>query len=411
MALLLGGMAVWGLRFTLLEGFIYESRLGFGGDFYAVMYRIQSWDGTGIMYGPLTVMERWLVNAWPRLFTIRFFALANIPVAAAAFGLSLSASRIGRFRMLGVLAALSLWLCYWYLAYAFSVAAHSELLEMLLITAAWWAAARGKHAAAWSALVLATLTKAIPIIFAPLLLLRGSRRAVIVGAATAICMVGIVGIGQRMSPVELVKAIVVPAQNAEGVSFRQVRHIWPVPSGHLADGLNSATARLLGLGDHDPALGRVQTATNAATVMIYVALLPVAWFVLCGRHALPEAVRLALVYGLFCALMPLMTFHTHPHTFVFLLPAWTAALAVISDDSRRRRAAAFGAVFLLTYVVAGLPTAALRVGRLFGVARLDAMNLFADPMWANLVLIAGLAIYAILRAREAGEPHPDLMFG
>jgi hypothetical protein len=55
---LLGAVIAWGLRLTILEGFVYEWRRAFYGDFYAAMYERVWWDGTGIMYGPVFVAER-----------------------------------------------------------------------------------------------------------------------------------------------------------------------------------------------------------------------------------------------------------------------------------------------------------------------------------------------------------------
>ena len=83
---------------------------------------------------------------------------------------------------------------------------------------------------------------------------------------------------------------------------------------------------------------------NSLTIGLYLLACAVAVRILRGRHALSEATRLALSYSLFFALMPLMTFHTHPHTFVFLLPAWTAIIAILMEDGRRSRVMIFGAL-------------------------------------------------------------------
>jgi hypothetical protein len=389
-------LAAWGLRLTILEGFVYAWPRGFPGDFHAAMYQADWWDGKGIMYGPVFVFERWLVNAWPRLFTAHLFALANIPAVALAFVLSLAAVRANRTTALVAFAA---WCCFRWLFYAFSVAANPEFLEMLLLTIAWYAASRAKPSGAWVAVAGAALTKVIPVIFAPLLLLRASRRAVLAGAATAVAIIVVVGIGQQLSPRETVLAILIPSQSYGHETMRQASHIVPMPSVYQFVGLNTALARAMGMTDADPRLALVQTIATSVTMLVYLWCSVVALLVLRGRHALPEAARNTLSYGLFFALMPLATLHTHPHTFIFLLPAWTAIIATVADDGDRTRATTFGAAFVVLFILGGMPSAGAAVDR---VARthLATSLVFVDPSWANLAVVLSLSAYALLRTRR-----------
>jgi hypothetical protein len=390
-------LAIWGLRLTILEGFVHEWQRGFRGDFHAAMYESGWWDGRGIMYGPVFVIERWFVNAWPGVFTVHLFALANVPAVLLAFVLSIAAARANRT---AAFVAFSAWCCLRWLFYAFSVAANPEILEMLLLTVAWYAASRAKSAAAWVSVTLAALTKVIPVIFAPLLLLRASRRAIIAAAVTAGVIIAAVGVGQHMSPTETVLGILIPSQSTTSGSLRQASHIVPIPSVYQIVGLSTALARAMGMTDTDPRLESVQTIANAATVIIYIWSAFVAVVVLRGRHALPETMRLALAYGLFFALMPLATFHTHPHTFVFMLPAWTAIIATLTDDGDRWRVILFGCVFLILFVFGGMPSMATPVDRLLHT-HLASSLLFADPIWANVGTVLTLSGYALLRTREA----------
>jgi hypothetical protein len=392
----LGLLTAWGLRLTILEGFVYEWPLQFSGDFRAAMFDPYWWNGTGIMYGPVFVFERWLVNAWPGVFTVYLFALLNIPIMSIAFLLSAAAAGVTRT---GAFVALAAWLCFWPLFYAFSVAANPEMLELLFLSLAWFAASRARPALAWVAVVIAALIKVIPAIFAPLLILRASSRAIVAAIVTGLVIVGAAGIGQQLTPRELVMAIVVPTQNHAPVT-RQAQNIWPYPSTLMMTGLNSAMARAAKLKDDDPSLALVQRVSTAVTIGLYLAACFVAVRILRGRHALSEGTRLALAYGLFFALMPLMTFHTHPHTFVFLLPAWTAIIATLMDDGLAPRTMVFGAVFLLMYVFMGLPAVVVPVDRLLGT-KLATSTLFADRIWANTALIVSLCAYAILRTRGA----------
>ena len=391
-------ITLWGLRLTILEGFVYEWPRAFGGDFKAAMFDVDWWDGTGIMYGPVFVIEHWFVNAWPHVFTVYFFALANIPAMVLAFVLASSAARSSRT---AIFVSLTAWLCFRWFYQAFSVAANPEILEVLFLTLAWYAASRAKPSAAWMAWVVAVLTKVIPAIFAPLLLMRASRRAIVLGAATGLALMVAVGIGQRLSPKDLVLDIVIPTQNVgngQG-NRRQSEHIEPLPSADIARGLNSALARAFRMTEGDPSISRIQTASNVVTLLVYLSSLLVALRLLRGQHGLPEITRLTLSYGLFFALLPLLTFHTHRHTFVFLVPVWTAIIATLVEDTARLRMALFSVLFLLIYVQIGLPAAIVPVDRLMRT-RYASSWLFDDPIWGNLTLILVLSVYAVMRTYD-----------
>lgn len=386
---------VWGARLTILEGFVYAWPRGFAGDFVAVMYHSQWWDGTRIMYGPVFVMQRWLVNAWPDVFTPHFFGLAHIPFVVAAFVLCLAAARASRSAIFVTLAA---WLCFRALYYSFSVAANPEILELFFLSVAWFATSRSMPAIAWSAAAFATLTKVIPVTFGPLFLLRASRRAVLVGGATAVAIAAAAGFGQRMGPLELIQALLVPTHPLGEATVTQAGHIMPRSSFQFI-GLNSALMRAAGLNDGDPSLGLVQNVTNVVTILVYVCVALIAVRLLLGKHAVPEVTRLALSYGMFFAMMPLTTFSTHLHTFVFLLPTWTAVIVTVMGDHLPRRKAIFAALFVPCYVLMGVPGLVTRFDRSSEGAFAN-LAPFAEPIWADLALIALLSVYALARMRE-----------
>jgi len=62
----------------LLAYFQFAKPRGFKGDFYATMYDPNWWDGQGIIYGPIFVFERWIVNSFPEVATIEFFAITSL---------------------------------------------------------------------------------------------------------------------------------------------------------------------------------------------------------------------------------------------------------------------------------------------------------------------------------------------
>lgn len=401
-ALVLFLAIAWGARLTALEGFIFASSgsRSFGGDFNAAMYHAEWWDGTGIMYGPVFVMERWLVNGWPVVFTNIFFALANIPLVLSAFALGIAAVRGSRSAALVTLAA---WLCFRPLFDAFSVAANPEILELFFLSVAWFAASRIGPTVAWTATAIATLTKVIPVTFAPLLLSRASRRAILVSSAAGAAIVVVVGFGQHLGPLELVRALLIPSQTfstRDGQVTLNQAEAWVVPrfSSQFL-GLSSALMRAMGLRDGDPSLGLVQSFATVVTVLVYLFVASVALRLLLGRHRLPEITRLSLSYGMFFAMMPLTTFNAHLHTFVFLLPTWTAIVATVIGDDVRRRAFLFGILSVLVYAGIGIPGLVTYLDRLM---RTDLANAapFTDPIWADLALIGLLSAYALARMRE-----------
>src|SRR5204863_6481157 len=120
---------------------------------------------------------------WPQLFTIYFFAFANVALAAGAFVLCIKASRVSTAGIL--LLGLAAWLCYWRLFYAFSVAANPEFLELFFLSFAWFLASRSREVTEGVLIAAAALTKLIPWIFLVPLVLRRSVRALTVVAIFA----------------------------------------------------------------------------------------------------------------------------------------------------------------------------------------------------------------------------------
>ena len=92
--LVLVSLIAWGTRVAVLEGFVYEWPRHFKGDFYNAMFG--AWNGQGIYYGPVFVMERWLVELSPHLFNEYFFAVLVLPLMIVSFIFATKAHRPGR---------------------------------------------------------------------------------------------------------------------------------------------------------------------------------------------------------------------------------------------------------------------------------------------------------------------------
>lgn len=393
-------MIIWGARLTALEGFVYAWSRGMKGDFSAVMFNDTAlwWDGTGIVYGPLFVIERWLVNAMPTVFTLELFWLANFLWVAIAFGCCLLATR--RTGLVALL-SLGLWLSCRVLYYSLSAAANPEFLELMFLSMSWLAASRAKMALTFVPVVLAALTKLIPAIFAPLVLLLGaSRRAIIASATCALGLAAVVGFGQRMEPVDALAAVFVPFLYHPNGGAGPTALLRPVPSSFEVLGLSSALARLLGLADGDGGLPFVQTISNGVVAVLLIVAVAVTAALLRTRRV-ERASAVALSYGLFFALMPVATPNAHPHTFVFLLPVWIVLVSVLERDPDLRNRVLVGAFAAMTYVVIGVPGVFTVIDGLLGMA-LRGSAVVQDPIWANLALVGAMLVYASWRLASSG---------
>jgi hypothetical protein len=387
------GLGAWGLRITILEGFVYEWPRHFNGDMYVVMYGTDWWNGSGIYYGPIFVMERWLVNAAPQVFTIYFFAFLNIPLVILAFYL---AARAARLTWPLVAVTVVAWLCFSRLYYSFSVVANPEILEMTLICGAWYATTRARPTLAFSAIVLATLVKRIPALFFPILLFTGTtKRSVITGALISVGIMVLVGIGQGMGPIQGVLGTFAPFPVSFGEANLATRFAQPF---RPAIWLGNAIARLLGRPMNDWTLPYIQNFALAVTALIVGYAVYVAYAVLRGKYRLPKQQGTTLSFAIFFALMPLATVSTHWHTFVFLLPTWTAGIAMIAAEKGTRQWA-LAALCGISYVFMGFQTAVAPITRLTGM-NLALTGVFQDPIWGSLILVLGLFVYAHYLIRD-----------
>jgi hypothetical protein len=403
--LALVALIAWGIRVAILEGFIYEWPRHFKGDFYNAMFG--PWNGQGIYYGPVFVMERWLVNLSPHLFNEYFFALLDVPLLVLAFIFATRAARLGREAT--VLAAAA-WVCFHWVPYAFSVAANPEIVELALLSAAWWATSR-RNSLGLGMTAAAALTKRIPALFVPLLIMtEPTRRSVLVGILVSVGIVAVVGIGQHIGPVAMLRETLNPAsvslaqiapggvhEVSGGTATNILAQPFVYPSQFL--GLSNALARLFARPTNDWSLPFFQGFYYVATAGVVAFATYLAYALLHGRHRIRRPQGEILAFGCFFALMPLASITTHPHTFIFLLPAWTAVVAMVQAEQLVWRKRGLAVLAAACYLFTGFPAPATVADRLlhthFGLS-----PAFQDPIWANLALLLVLFAYGALRLHD-----------
>jgi hypothetical protein len=389
----------------VLEGLIYSWGRAFFGDFYAVMFHPHWWDGTGIVYGPVFVFERWLVNALPGVLTIFAFALLNIPLAAVAFAACALACRLDRRR---TVAALALWLASWPLTFALSVSANPEFVELAFLSGAWLAASRGSRAAEGGLVALAALTKVIPGIFLiPGLLRGGARRFVLGGAAVSAPVLVAVAVGQGLSPLELARELLVPSGKSGGQSVPISSIALGSQSSPEITGLHAALTRFafgLGMGspqttgDASPLNIAVQSIALSTLVLLILASTTV--LILMWRRE-PGPRALSATYGLFFALLPHATHNSHPHTWVFLVPVWTAIVHLLSTDPDVARRTRYGLGLGIAYAYVSLRVIPAVADRALGTKLSTLIG--QEPVWGALALLVLLILY--VRPRGS-DPRP-----
>jgi hypothetical protein len=355
------------------------------------------WDAGGASYGPLFVIEHWLVLTWPRVFSEYFFALLNVPLVLVAFVLVTRAARLGPFATLLAAAA---WLCFRWTSYSFSVSANPEIAELALLGLAWYAASRHRVPLGAVAVACAAMIKRIPAFFLPVVFISdGTRRSTIIGVAvTAAATVGvlvIVGLGQGTNPVDVAWKTLFAANVTDVLA-----QPFPYPSQFL--GFSNAMARLFARPLDDWSLpffqGYYYVVLFATVAFAYY----IAYRLLRGRDHVDRDLAVSLTYGIFFALLPLAAVNTHPHTFIFLLPTFTAGIALVARDSDALRRGLLATLAVVSYLFIGFPAALTPVDRVLHTRISDA-TLFQDPIWLNLLLLLGLFGYATALLHRSTE--------
>lgn len=382
-------MFIWGLRVLILEGFIFSWPRKFGGDFSAVMFGPDYWDGSGFVYGPIFTGQKVFVEKFPNLFTPFSFAIVNIFLATASLIFCCLAIGLKRKELPLILA---IWTCFMPLTYAFSVSANPEFLELLFLSLSWYFLASNRLTRAWVSVLAGALTKVIPIVFFVLLVFRRSSRAFVATFSFFVITVLGVGLLRGMSPIQAVFATLIPSLNMPSGKVEMADLIRPVPSSFQMLGLNSAIARAFSLTDDADSLVIVQYTTWLISGFIFLMSCLIIVRLLTGSYAIPEKMKLTCSYIILFLNFPLLTQMPHLHTFIFLVPAFTGLAWLVLNETNSRTKISLLVPLSILYLIVGVPGVLIKFLNAISIRAQDFM-LLNDPIWANLVLIVISNVY------------------
>jgi len=366
---------------------------GFKGDFYAAMYDPKWWDGEGLFYGPLFVFERWIVNSFPKIVTVNFFAFQVLLILVVSLLIILRIVHADRvFTIFGLIA----WIANSYFYYSFSVAANPEILELFFLILMWWALSRKYIKTAYVFFSLAIITKIIPIIFSPLLLFVFNPQAFLVALLIIFMSIIIVAFGQHQGVTSILKDLI------------PVSIVDPQPNSEQFLGLSSALSRVFGVCPG----GDFKNVTNLAigiTVILFLLIIYVAHAIFKNMSISSYESSIAYIFSAFMSLMPLMHFtNTHRHTYLFLGPIWIALRYVYINDINPKRSLIFSRIFItLFFIHTALPIYFLDI---FPVSKFSGIHLgetyssflmLSEPIWTNLAVIVAIIIYGFSMVRTS----------
>ncbi len=363
----------------------------FKGDFYAAMYNPLWWDGTGLFYGPIFVFERWMVNAFPKLITITFFSILGLVIIFVTLFVALKTVHANK---IFVVFGLIVWCTNSYMYYSFSVVANPEILELLFLVVMWWAMARKFIVAAYIFFSLAVITKLVPIVLLPMMLLNSNPYGLLALVLIAIFSILLVAVGQDQSVSPILKDLLPAITN-------------PRPQSEQFLGLSNAISRVTG--SVSPAeFERVTFLSIAVLAIIYFLVI----FMTYGFHKLLKGsnyeVSVAYCFALFMCLVPTMHMtQTHRHTFLFLAQIWIALRFITQNDPNLKRSNFFSRIFFGLFLAYSLPPLyfldVFPVSELFGVylgETSSSLIMLTEPIWTNFALLVAILCYGWRVSRD-----------
>ena len=369
---------------------IFAAPRTFRGDFYAAMYDPKWWDGSGLVYGPVFVFQRWLVNYFPDVFTIEFFGFFSILLISLSLVIALVVTTSSRVLLLTCLSA---WCLNSFFYYSFSVAAVPELTELLLLMVVWWGLSAKRFGVAAIALTLAILTKLAPIILAPLLLIffswTGLFSAVLIGTSLFL----LVSIGQKQSLTSSIS------------QFLETESAEPQPTSEQFLGMSSALARVFGQEPTSNFLFVNRLALIAA-ISVYLLVLFFSFKLSKVNQIMDHRVRVAYLFILYLGLLPILHLNaTHRHTFIFLAPVFAGFAFILSHDDTPKRVSKFRKLLIMEFFLYSfIPMFTLDIfnfddflGIRIGEDLLTTFLYISEPIWINLLLVITLLLYGRTR--------------
>ena len=358
----------------------------FAGDFYAVMYDPTWWDGSGVVYGPLVVFERWLVNAFPNVFTIEFFGFFSLVLIGLSIVICLKVTNSDRLQTLTYTVVLSL---NSFFLYSFSVAANPELIELALLCILWWGLSRKYIKFSWFVLTLAILTKLVPVILVPLLFAYWSWGALALSAFAAFFILLVVSVGQNQSLFLSITQIL----NTKSVD--------PQPTSEQFLGLSSALARMLGI-EPGQSFSFANNLALGLSIGIYIAVLALTYSVYKSHKEPILNIKMSYLFILYLSVIPILHLNAaHRHTFLFLAPVFIGLSFILKSDPEFTRAKRYKIALALGFLIYSfLPIYLLDfynfdffLGVNFGDNLKTSVLYLMEPIWLNVALTMTLMIY------------------
>jgi len=387
----------------------FASPRGFGGDFYAAMFTSDWWDGTGIFYGPIFVFERWLVNWIPALATIQFFAVASLVLIILSMILTM---KIGKFLKRDNLVCLIVWTFNSYLYYSFSVVSNPELIQLFFLILMWWGLTTKNYTVAWVGLTIAALTKLVPFLLFPILLIFFSWTGLVASVLIIVISLITLSIGQGVSINSLIWQTIemntsVSASNIAG----------PVPDSEQFLGLSSAMARALGM-----KLGQdfrfVTGFSYFIILVLYLLAFVVSFKIYKSKVFMEHNVLVAYIFALFMSILPILHMsQVHRHTYLYLTPVWIALRIVYIQDESSERSSKFLRLTILLFIAYSLlPLYFLDFynvdnlqGLHFGSGVMASIIMLTEPIWLNLVILFSIIYYGLVKIKQKSSLNQKLL--
>jgi hypothetical protein len=390
--ILLFALFIWSLRRIVFESFVYAIPRNFRGDFYTAMYEFIDTPGVSMLFGPVFLIEQHFAINSPPYFSINFFAFLNAALMIFALGVSLLACRIN---LVASATTVVLWCMFNPLFYSLSVAANPEIVELALLSGAWFFLKKGHSVIPWILIPLAILMKLIPVIFLPLLFLHFKRKGLSFLLLTCTFVISIASLLSGKNPFSIVIALVFPqiplgyTSSTSGISL-----VMNPPTTMQFSGLNSSVWRLLKLESKSETTQLIVSSLSILfTLTLYLWILVVVYRLIQRSPHLPKNLKYSLIFGLLFAFMPLATMQAHPHTFLFLLPCITATLSIIAHENNKRNRLLMGAFSLVVYIILGGSYVLIPLDWLLG-SNISDSTIFQEPIWATVLFVISLAMWS-----------------
>jgi len=385
----------WAIRLEVTEGYLYPLPNNFPGDFSNAVH-LEAWDGHGLFYGPIFVLE-WALLLNPGRISIVGLARVDYLLFVVAFVCTWLAL-FKRWQPRLLLLVLALWLANHATVALFASAQHLEALELALFAIGALLMQRGRQLSSGASLGLAIATKTLPLVLLPYLAVMCKWRALLAAAVVSGVVFVATCVYQGTSLVEGAVQLLFEGPNLTKAKATAEEY-----------SLRAFFIRLLSGGSDASASPQATELAFALHAAIAVAVVLIAGYVLWRCRARGKG--LILAFGVVEATLLVVTPSSHIHYFVFLLPAWTAVLAELVQHRLDRRGGVLWAALILSYVLVGFDQPFILLQRVLGVGEIVLAHwVDLNPLGLLLAFVATSGtlwtFYGTRRTREVEVEVP-----